>query len=111
MLQEEFIDIHDNKAHTTIEYDAAAKQWKRTVTDPFRTYHSTGTFATDGTIAFYETPTDRESYRPIDHDHVRFFGEKSTDAARHGRCSSTRPTRGAPETRSRGGQFQSCKSC
>ncbi len=79
VLHEEFVDIRDNKAHTTIEYDAAARIWKRTVTDPFRTYHSTGTFSPDGTIAFYETLTDRESYRPIDHDHVRFFGEKSTD--------------------------------
>jgi hypothetical protein len=81
-LHEEFVDVHGAKAHTTIEYDATAKQWKRTVTDPFRTYRSTGTFASDGAIAFYETPADRETYRPVDHDHVHFSGEKSGDGGK-----------------------------
>src|SRR6185437_3774854 len=55
------------------------RRWKRVVVDPFRTYASTGVFAPDGSISFYETPTDRETYRPADGDHVHFIGEKSTD--------------------------------
>jgi hypothetical protein len=82
VLREEFVDVHGAKAHTTIAYDASSRQWTRTVTDPFRTYHSVGTFAPDGAIAFYETPADRETYRPVDHDHVRFFGERSSDGGK-----------------------------
>lgn len=78
-LTEEFVDIHQQRQHTTIRYDATERRWKRVVADPFRTYASTGVFAPDGSISFYETPTDRETYRPADGDHVHFIGEKSTD--------------------------------
>jgi hypothetical protein len=78
-LQEEFVDVHGRQSHTTIQFDETTQKWRRSVTDPFRTYLSTGVFAPDGSIAFYETPTDRESYRPTDATHVRFFGETSTD--------------------------------
>lgn len=81
-LTEEFVDIHQQRQHTTIRYDAKEHRWKRVVVDPFRTYASTGVFAPDGSISFYETPTDRETYRPADGDHVHFIGEKSTDGGR-----------------------------
>jgi hypothetical protein len=81
-LKEEFVDIHNMQAHTSIQYDSTAKQWKRTVTDPFRTYNSAGTFAADGSIAFYENPGARETYRPVDHDHVDFRGESSADSGK-----------------------------
>lgn len=81
-IQEAFVDIHNMQAHTTIQFDSAGKQWKRTVTDPFRTYQSAGTFASDGSIAFYETTTERESYRPTDPTHVHFIGESSTDGGK-----------------------------
>jgi hypothetical protein len=76
---EEFVDIHQQRQHTTITYDAKGRRWERVVVDPFRTYHSNGVFAADGSIAFYETPGDRETYRPTDAAHVHFIGEKSTD--------------------------------
>jgi hypothetical protein len=78
-LTEEFVDIHQQRQHTTITYDAKEHRWERVVVDPFWTYHSTGVFAADGSISFYETPGDRETYRPTDADHVHFIGEKSTD--------------------------------
>src|SRR5215472_1292851 len=81
-LKEEFSDIHSQKQHTTIRYDAGTERWERVVVDPFRTYKSNGSFAPDGSIAFYETPTDRETYRPTDADHVHFTGEKSDDGGR-----------------------------
>ncbi|MEP6494266.1 MAG: hypothetical protein ABJF01_16405 [bacterium] len=81
-LQEEFVDIHNMKAHTTISFDSTTQKWKRTVADPFRTYNSTGTFATDGSIAFFETTTDRESYRPTDKTHIHFTGESSSDGGK-----------------------------
>lgn len=79
ILTEEFVDIHQQRQHTTIRYDAQEHRWKRVVVDPFRTYASTGAFAPDGSISFYETRTDRETYRPADPDHVHLIGEKSTD--------------------------------
>ncbi|HKV70364.1 MAG TPA: hypothetical protein VJN62_03910 [Gemmatimonadales bacterium] len=79
---EVFVDIHQQRQHTTIQYDATAHRWQRVVVDPFRTYRSTGVFAADGSIAFYETPGDRETYRPTDADHVHFIGEKSTDGGK-----------------------------
>jgi hypothetical protein len=82
VLKEEFVDTHGQKQHTTIRYDADAKHWQRRVIDPFRTYDSNGSFASDGSIAFYETPTDRETYWPADSNHVRFTGEKSEDGGR-----------------------------
>lgn len=81
-LKEEFVDSHNQLAHTSILYDSTVKQWKRTVTDPFRTYNSAGVFAADGSIAFYETPTDRETYRPVDRNHVHFGGESSSDGGK-----------------------------
>jgi hypothetical protein len=78
-LQEEFVDRGGQEAHTSLEYDVSTGEWRRVVVDPFRTYNSAGKFASDGSIAFYETPTDRESYRPVDNNHVRFVGEKSDD--------------------------------
>lgn len=81
-LAEAFVDRTGQQQHTTIRYDSVGQQWKRNVIDPFRTYNSAGTFAADGRIAFYETPTDRESYIPTDHDHVHFTGEQSTDGGK-----------------------------
>ncbi|MEO8029453.1 MAG: hypothetical protein ABJC74_09080 [Gemmatimonadota bacterium] len=81
-LQEEFVDVGNKQAHTTILFDPGSQRWKRLVADPFRTYRSSGVFAPDGSIAFYETPTERETYRPVDHDHVHFLGESSTDGGK-----------------------------
>ena len=81
-LQEEFVDVGNQKAHTTIQFDSTSRQWKRTVTDPFRTYKSTGTIGPDGSIAFYETTTDRETYRQTDATHVHFSGESSSDGGK-----------------------------
>lgn len=81
-LAEAFVDRTGQQQHTTITYDSVGRQWKRHVVDPFRTYDSNGTFAGDGSIAFYETPTDRESYRLADHDHVHFTGETSKDGGK-----------------------------
>jgi len=78
-LAEAFVDRSGAQQHTTIQYDTVGKQWKRHVVDPFRTYDSAGRFASDGSIAFYETPTSRESYRRTDNDHVHFIGESSKD--------------------------------
>jgi hypothetical protein len=82
LLKEEYVDTHGQKQHTTIHYDAPTKRWERLVVDPFRTYHSSGSFAPDGSIAFYETPTDRETYRPADADHIHLIGEESKDGGR-----------------------------
>lgn len=79
---EEFVDVHQQRQHSTIQYDTTAHRWRRVVVDPFRTYRSTGVFAADGSISFYETPGDRETYRPADADHVHFLGERSTDGGR-----------------------------
>lgn len=76
---EEFVDIHQQRQHTTIRYSAKDHRWERVVVDPFRTYHSAGVFAPDGSISFYETPGDRETYRPADADHIHFIGETSSD--------------------------------
>jgi len=81
-VKEEFVDTHGQKQHTTIQWDATHARWQRVVVDPFRTYTSTGTFAADGSIAFYETPTDRETYRRSDRGHVLFSGEKSDDGGK-----------------------------
>jgi hypothetical protein len=78
-LAEAFVDRSGAQQHTTILYDSTGHRWKRHVVDPFRTYDSVGSFASDGSIAFYETTTERESYRPTDHDHVHFIGESSKD--------------------------------
>ncbi len=81
-LAEAFIDRTGGQQHTTIQYDTTGHQWKRHVVDPSRTYDSVGQFASDGSIAFYETPTARESYRPTDLNHVHFIGESSSDAGK-----------------------------
>lgn len=81
-LAEAFVDRTGQQQHTTIQYDSTGHQWKRVVVDPFRTYNSTGNFASDGSIAFYETPTDRESYHPTDQTHVHFIGESSKDGGK-----------------------------
>ncbi len=81
-LQEEFVDVGNKQAHTTILFDPGSQRWKRLVADPFRTYRSSGVFAPDGSIAFYESPTERETYRPADHDHVHFLGESSKDGGK-----------------------------
>ena len=81
-LDEAFVDVTGGRQHTTIQYDAASHAWKRHVVDPQRSYDSRGTFAADGSIAFYETSTSRESYRPTDRDHVHFVGETSSDGGR-----------------------------
>ncbi|HEY4304714.1 MAG TPA: hypothetical protein VGM82_09615 [Gemmatimonadaceae bacterium] len=79
MLAEAFVDRTGQQQHTTIQYDSVAHHWKRHVVDPFRTYDSAGSFAADGSIAFYESKNDRESYLVTDHDHVHFKGEHSDD--------------------------------
>ena len=81
-LAEAFVDRSGAQQHTTIQYDSVGHQWKRHVVDPFRAYDSAGQFASDGSIAFYETTTSRESYRPTDPDHVHFIGETSRDGGK-----------------------------
>ena len=81
-LAEAFVDRSGAQQHTTIQYDSLSKQWKRHVVDPFRAYDSVGQFASDGSIAFYETTASRESYRPTDKDHVHFVGESSKDGGK-----------------------------
>jgi hypothetical protein len=81
-LTEAFVDRTGQQQHTTIRYDSTAHTWKRHVVDPFRTYDSAGSFASDGSISFYETPSQRESYRPADRDHVHFVGESSGDGGK-----------------------------
>jgi hypothetical protein len=81
-LTEAFVDRTGQQQHTTIRYDSTAQTWKRHVVDPFRTYDSAGSFASDGSISFYETVSQRESYRPADRDHVHFVGESSTDGGK-----------------------------
>lgn len=82
VLNEAFLDVTGGQQHTTIRYDTLSHRWKRHVVDPARAYDSEGDFAADGSIAFYETPIARESYRPTDHDHVHFVGESSSDGGR-----------------------------
>jgi hypothetical protein len=81
-LAEAFVDRTGGQQHTTIQYDPVGHQWKRHVVDPVRAYDSAGQFASDGSIAFYETTTARESYRLTDHDHVHFIGESSKDGGK-----------------------------
>ena len=81
VLREEFVDRDGQQAHTRLAYDAATHAWIRTVTDPSRTYHSRGVFE-GSQIHFYESPTERETYQPVDARHVRFTGERSRDGGR-----------------------------
>jgi hypothetical protein len=81
-LAESFVDRTGGQQHTTIQYDAVAHTWKRHVVDPSRTYDSAGNFARDGSIVFYETTVERETYRPTDRDHVHFIGESSKDGGK-----------------------------
>jgi len=81
-FQAELVDAKKQQTSTTIIFDPGSQRWKRLVADPTRTYRSSGVYAPDGSISFYESPTARETYRPTDHDHVRYFGEFSKDGGK-----------------------------
>ena len=76
--------------HTTIQYDSVGKQWKRHVVDPFRAYDSTGQFASDGSIAFYETTVSRESY-PAERQRSRAFRRRVVEGRRENVVRGLRP--------------------
>lgn len=78
---EQWVDSGGHEQRTLIVYDPEQRLWQRTVIDPFHRYTSRGRFS-DGAIGFVESATERETYRPVDADHVAFFGEHSDDGGR-----------------------------